>query len=242
VTAASCAADPPGTRMRWSGTGMHARRHGHAPGHPPGTRMRSPGTGMHARRFGRASGHRARVRRRRRAHVRWCLAINPSANKTTQKARAHPRRGRRLAARPRQTRTPMCSSRRTQCRARAKPCRAASALAVPTCRGQVELAQNRDEKGGAAARPSTHTMVLCTWTRGRRVRSPLRQGRPGRAARAAGRRTRSLFPSLSPILFPIRKGALARIFCSKKKYARTMPFNGQAWKGPGTWPRSSCSS
>ena len=93
-TAASCAADPPGTRMR------------------------SPGTRMHARRRERASGHRARVRRRRRAYVRWCLAINPSAKKTTQKARARPRRERKWAARPRQTHTLMCFSRRAQCGAR----------------------------------------------------------------------------------------------------------------------------
>ena len=39
-------------------------------------------------------------------------------------------------------------------------------------------------------------MVLCTWTRGSRVRCAPRQRRPGRAARAAGRRTRSLPDSL----------------------------------------------
>ena len=147
--------------------------------------MRSPGTVMHARRRERASGLRARVRRRRRAHVRWCLAINPSANKTTQKARARPRRGRKWAARPRQTRAPICSSRRGQCGAQARPFRAASALAVPTCRGRIELAQNRDEKGGATPLPSTRTMVLCTRTRGSRVRCAPRQRRPGRAARSS---------------------------------------------------------
>jgi hypothetical protein len=52
----------------------------------------------------------ARVRQRwraqrRRAHVRWFSAINPSANKTTQEARGRPRRGRQWAARPRQTRS-----------------------------------------------------------------------------------------------------------------------------------------
>ena len=35
--------------------------------------------------------------------------------------------------------------------------------------------------GGAAPRPSTSTMVLCTGTRRRRMRSPPRQGRPWRA-------------------------------------------------------------
>ena len=74
---------------------------------------------MHERRRGRASEHRARVRRRQRAHVRWCLAINPSANKTTQKARARPRRWSRWAA-TLQTRAPMCSSRHTQCGPRAR--------------------------------------------------------------------------------------------------------------------------
>ena len=60
---------------------------------------------MHARRRGGASGHRTRAWRRRRALVRWFSAINPSANKTTQEARGHPRRGRQWAARPRQTRS-----------------------------------------------------------------------------------------------------------------------------------------
>ena len=41
--------------------------------------------------------------------------------------------------------------------------------------------------GGAAPRPSTRTMVLCTGTRGSLVRCPLRQRRPVRAARAAAR-------------------------------------------------------
>ncbi len=57
---------------------------------------------------------------------------NLSANKTTQKARGRPRRGRKWAARPRQTRAPVCASRRAQCGARERPCRAAPALAVPT--------------------------------------------------------------------------------------------------------------
>jgi hypothetical protein len=150
---------------------------------------------MHARRRGRPSKHRTRVRRRR-AHVTWCLSINPSANKTTQKARARPRRGRKWAARPRQTRAPMCFSRHGQCGARARPCRVASALAVPTCSGLAALDQNRDEKGGATPRPSTRTMVMGRGKRGSRVRCTPRQGRPGRAARAAGRRTRSLPDSL----------------------------------------------
>jgi len=64
--------------------------------------------------------------------VRWFSAINPSANKTTQKACARRRRGRHWAARPRQTRAPVCCSRRAQCGARERPCRAAPALAVPT--------------------------------------------------------------------------------------------------------------
>ena len=54
--------------------------------------------------------------------------------------------------------------------------------------------------GGAAPRPSTRAMVLCTWKRDSRVRCDPRQRRPGRAARAAGRRPRSLPDSL---LFPI---------------------------------------
>jgi hypothetical protein len=166
---------------------------------------------MHARRRGCASGHRARVRRRRRAHVRWCLAINPSANKTTQKARARSRRWRKWAARPRQTSVPKCFSRRGLCGARARPCRAASALAVPTCSGPLDLAQNRDERGGATPRPSTRTMVLCTGTRCIRVRCAHRQGRSGRAACAAARRTRSLPDSLPDF----RKGALARSFRPK---------------------------
>ena len=64
--------------------------------------------------------------------VRWFSAINSSANKTTQKARGRPRRGRPWAARPRKTRAPVCFSRRAQCGARERHCRAAPALAVPT--------------------------------------------------------------------------------------------------------------
>jgi hypothetical protein len=95
------------------------------------------------------------------------------------------------------------------------PFRAASALAVPTCSGLAALAQNRDEKGGATPRPSTRTMVLCTGTRGSLVRCAPRHGRPGRAARAAGRRTRSLPDSLPGSRPDFIKGALARIFRPK---------------------------
>ena len=61
----SCAADPPGTRMRWSVRGMHARR----------------------RR--RALGRRARVRRQRGAHIMWCLAIkhHSTSKKNTKGSR-----------------------------------------------------------------------------------------------------------------------------------------------------------
>ena len=52
--------------------------------------------------------------------------------------------------------------------------------------------------GGTVPRPSTRTMVLCTWKRGSRVRCAPRQLRPGRAARAAGSRTCS-FPNSLPI-------------------------------------------
>jgi len=72
--------------------------------------------------------------------------------------------------------------------------------ALPRCPGPRsadlkqawQIFQNRDAMGSAAPRPSTRTMVLCTGTRGSRVRCAPRQRRPGRAARAAGRRTRSL--------------------------------------------------
>jgi len=79
-----------------------------------------------------------------------------------------------------------------------------------------QMFQNRDAMGGAAPRPSISTMVLCTGTRGSLVRCPLRQRRPGRAARAAGRRTRSLPDSLRDSLRDFRKGKLARIFRPKK--------------------------
>ena len=118
----------------------------------------------------------------------------------TQQACARRRRGRKWAARSRQTRTPICASRRAHCGARARPCRAAPALAVQTW--QLELAQNQDAMGGAAPRPTTRTMVLCTGTRGSRVRNPLRQRRPGRAARAAGRRKLSSLPILPLPDFP----------------------------------------
>ena len=149
---------------------------------------------MHERMRGRASEHRARVRRRQRAHVRWCLAINPSANKTTQKARARPRSWSRWAASPLQTRDPMCSSTHTQCGPRARPCRAASALTVPTC---IE-AYCRDDKDCAAARPSTKTMVLCTGTQGSCVRSPPCQGRLGRAASSAASAPHAFSSRFSP--------------------------------------------
>ena len=99
----------------------------------------------------------ARVRQRwraqrRRAHVRWFSAINPSANKTTQKARGRPRRGRQWAARPRQTRALVCFSRRAV--------RGAGA-ALPRCPGprSADLKRapsnfsksGRDGRRGAAA-------------------------------------------------------------------------------------------
>jgi len=55
-------------------------------------------------------------------------------------------------------------------------------------------------------------MVLCTGTRGSRVRYAPRQRRPGRASRAAGRRTLSLPDSLpveSPIPFRFSRRALS---------------------------------
>ena len=72
-------------------------------------------------------------------------------------------------------------------------------------------------------------MVLCKGTRRRRVRSPPRQGRPGRASRAAGRRTRSqagLFPTrriLCPNFPPKKK--------STKKQNRKRSGNGNEESG-----------
>jgi len=61
----------------------------------------------------------------------------------------------------------------------------------------VRATRSRTAAGGPrAVRPSTRTRVLDTGMRGSRVRCPLRQGRPGRMARASGRRTRSLPDSL----------------------------------------------
>ena len=68
--AASCAEDPPGTRMRWSVKGMHARR------------------------CGCASGRRARVRLRRGAQVWWCLGHSTSK---VISGSERPRRGRKWA-------------------------------------------------------------------------------------------------------------------------------------------------
>jgi hypothetical protein len=65
-----CAADPPGTRMRWSVRGMHARRRGSA------------------------SGRRARVRRRRGAHIMWCLAMQRRRQQNRFSARFSERRTR----------------------------------------------------------------------------------------------------------------------------------------------------
>jgi hypothetical protein len=161
----------------------------------------------------RVSGRRARVRRGWRAHVRWCSAINQSANKTTQKARARCRLGRKWADHPRQTHVPMYFSRRGQCGARARPCRTASALAVQTCSGQIELAQNRDEKGGDMPGP-VHALWCCAQGRGASA-CDARLVRAARGVqRAQQRAARAFFQILSPILFPIfssvcEKGALA---------------------------------
>jgi hypothetical protein len=58
-------------------------------------------------------------------------------------------------------------------------------------------------------------MVLCIGKRGSRVRCAPRQRRPVRAARAAGRRTRSLPDSLHDTLHDFRKGKLARFSAQK---------------------------
>ena len=65
-------------------------------------------------------------------------------------------------------------------------------------------------------------MVLCTWTRGSRVRCAPRQRRPGRAARAAGRRTRSLPDSLESLIF---------FFDSREKKNINNTFGAAQW-GP----------
>ena len=80
-----------------------------------------------------------------------------------------------------------------------------------------QMFQNRDAMVGAAPRPSTRTMVLCTGTRGIRVRSPPRQGRPRRAARAAGRRTRSLPDPVHNLLHTCGK-ANSREFSQVKEH------------------------
>ena len=196
---------------------MHARRHGHAPGHPSGTRMRSPGTGM-KRTVVRARVRTSRARAEAVASTRQVMLGHqpvPQQNNT---------KGSRTPAPLTLMGSPPAADTRLDVLQQTRAVRGAGA-ALPHCLGprsvylhwasQVELAQNLDEKGGAAARPSTHTMVLCTGTRGSRVRSPPRQGRPGRAARAAARRTRSLPDSL-PGFFPIFGRALSREISPKK--------------------------
>jgi hypothetical protein len=163
----SCAADPPGTRMRWSVRGMNARRRGSA------------------------SGRRARVRRRRGAHIMWCLAMHRRRQQNNTKGSLTPAPRAPMGS-------PPAADTRNGVRQQTRAVRAAGA-ALPRCpsprsadlKQARQMFQNRDAMGGAAPRPSTSTMVLCTGTRGSLVRCPLRQRRPGRAARAAGRRTRS---------------------------------------------------
>ena len=178
--------------------------------------MRWSVRGMNARRRGSASGRRARVRRRRGAHIMWCLAMHRRRQQNNTKGSLTPA-----------LRAPMGSppeaDTRNGVRQQTRAVRAAGA-ALPRCpsprsadlKQARQMFQNRDAMGGAAPRPSTSTMVLCTGTRGSLVRCPLRQRRPGRAARAAGRRTRSLPDSLRDSLRDFRKGELRANFCPKK--------------------------
>jgi len=101
--------------------------------------------------------------------------------------------------------------------------------------------------GGAAPRPSTRTMVLCTGTRGSRVRCAPRQRRPGRAARAAGRRTRSLPDSLHDSLHVKQnqnsgvvsvKTPLSSQGCDSSDRARTGPRLRQQWPRMELWGTS----
>jgi hypothetical protein len=157
----------------------------------------------------------ARVRQRwraqrQRAHVRW-LQLRRQQNNT--KGSLTP------ALRAPMGRPPAADT-RPGVRQQTRAVRAAGA-ALPRCPSPrsanlKQARQNRDAMGGAAPRPSTSTMVLCTGKRGSLVRCPLRQRRPERAARAAGRRTRSLHDSLRDSLRDFRKGKLARIFRPKK--------------------------
>jgi hypothetical protein len=111
--------------------GVRASRHPHLPhpkssaGPPPGTRMRSAGTRMH--------GARQNIARPRRG--RNLMICSPELRLRCPELRLQPQPYRASWRRPRQTRAPMCSSRRGQCGARARPCRTASALTVPTCSG-----------------------------------------------------------------------------------------------------------
>jgi hypothetical protein len=156
-----------------------------------------------------------RVRRRRGAHIMWCLAMQRRRQQNNTKGS--------LPALRAPMGSPPAADTRKSVRQQTRAVRAAGA-ALPRCpsprRADLKQArqmfQNRDAMGGAAPRPSTSTMVLCTGTRGSLVRCPLRQRRPWRSARAAGRRTRSLPDSLRDSLRDFRKGELARIFRPKK--------------------------
>jgi hypothetical protein len=134
-------------------------------------------------------------------------------------------KGSRTPAQRAQMGSPPSADTRTNVLQQTRAVRGAGA-ALPRCLGprSADLHQpchigsksGRERHSYAASqRPITCTMVLGRVTRGSRVRCAPRQGRPGRAARAAGRRTRSLPNSLPDSLPDFRKGALARIFRPK---------------------------
>ena len=132
------------TRRRGRGAGrFHTRSK--RPATPRGEcdgRLLGSGPARHAHALVSQGDARTSARARvRTSHARAAAAASTRQvvlsrqlvrRKTTQKACARRRRGRHWAARPRQTRAPVCCSRRAQCGARERPCRAALALAVPT--------------------------------------------------------------------------------------------------------------
>jgi len=129
--------------------------------------------------------------------VRWFSAINPSANKTTQKACARRRRGRHWAARPRQTRAPVCCSRRAQC--------GGAGAALPRCPGprSADLKRapsnfsksGRDGRRGAAAQHTHYGAVHMDAGQPRAMRS---SSAPPGACSARSRAPHALSSRFSP--------------------------------------------
>ena len=168
---------------------------------------------MHARRRGRASGHRARVRRRRRAHVTWCLAINRPPTKQ-HKRLAHARAAGANGQPARSRHAPRCAS--ADAGSAWRGCGLAALPRPSQCRPAAALPRWLKIGTRRAARHRGPAHALWCWAEGSGADAC--DARLVRAARGVQRAqqgaARALFPILSLMLF--REGRSRANFAHKK--------------------------